>query len=679
MDVTLTMIAYTRAITRFDLIQAFYSFFTDPLKNLVMKKERKVWAITLIAVWLLAPNKTIAQQDSLALSNLDEVVITATKFPKNQSETGKVLTVIDEEQLGRSAGKDLAQLLNEQVGVVITGANSNTGKDKAVYLRGAKNEYTLILLDGIPVTDPSGIGGGAFDLRMIPIDQVERIEILKGSQSTLYGTDAIAGVINIITKKKGDKRFGATALLSYGSYNTMKANVNVSGSTNIFDYNVGQTYFKTDGISEAKEESGNGNFDKDGYDQNSIQANFGIRPVKNITLRPFVRYSTFDGKYDGGAFLDEKNSTYASKLFNTGLNGQFAFSKGALNIQYAHDRITRAYTQPDFVDPSLLGTTDYKGSFDNAEVFVNYNLAEHFQVLGGVNYQNQKMNIAGSDALSKSHLNTVSPYVSFFINNLQGFSAELGARSVYHSEFGNTFIYSINPSYLINRHVKLFANYSTGFKAPVIDQLYNINYGNKSLKPEESKSLEGGIQYFTADNKLNLRGTVFSRKIDDVIIYTSPAGYVNFDKQDDIGFELESEVSITDKINVKAFYAFVDGEVKTRNTAERDTTYNNLIRRPKHSIGINVSCAITNQFFVSANFKTFSKRNDLYFNMNTFNNDLVSMDAYQLLDVYAEYKFLAGKLKVFADVRNILDKDYYETYGYTTMGINGNIGVSFSL
>ena len=97
-----------------------------------MKKERKVWAITLIAFWWLAPNQTNAQQDSIKSFSLSDVVITATKFPKNVNETGKVLTIIDEEQLSRSSGKDVSQLLNEQVGLVINGANSNPGKDKGV-------------------------------------------------------------------------------------------------------------------------------------------------------------------------------------------------------------------------------------------------------------------------------------------------------------------------------------------------------------------------------------------------------------------------------------------------------------------------------------------------------------------------------------------------------------------
>ncbi|MBL0741009.1 TonB-dependent receptor plug domain-containing protein [Chryseolinea lacunae] len=637
-----------------------------------MKKEKKVWAISLIVLWYLAPNQTHAQ-DSLKTSRLDEVVVTATKFPKSQGETGKVLTVIDEEQLAHSAGKDLSQLLNEQVGLVVTGANSNPGKDKSVFLRGAKSDYTLVLLDGVPVNDPSGIGG-AFDLRLLPIDQIERIEILKGSQSTLYGSDAIAGVINIITKKKGSKPFGVFGSVSAGSYGTSKLSAGVSGSTSLLDYNVGYTRFKTDGISEAEDKDNTGTFDKDGYDQNSVQANVGVRATDKLTLRPFVRYSKFEGKYDAGSFSDEPRSTYDAKLLNFGLNGQYAFSKGTLNLQYAHDKVERSYTSPDYVDPTMLVTSAYDGGFDNAEVFYQHNLTDHLQLLAGVNYQHSKM--TSGDAVDSS-LHITSPYASFFVKDLNGFSLEVGGRYVDHSVFGNTFIYSFNPSYLINRQVKVFANYSTGFKAPMLDQLFNPFYGNKDLKPEESKNLEGGVQFVSSDNKFDVRGTVFSRKIENVIIYKYP-GYMNLDKQEDLGFEIESTVNVNSKLKIGAFYAFVDGEVNTKTSAERDTTYHNLIRRPKHSVGVNVGYQLSSHLFVSANFKTFSNRSDLFFNNNTFATESVTLDAYQLLDLYAEYKFLQGKLKLFVEARNVLDKKFTEVYGYSTMGFNAYSGLSFN-
>jgi vitamin B12 transporter len=153
-------------------------------------------------------------QDSTGTKALDQVVVTATKYPIKLSETGKVVTIVTREQMARSSGKSLAQVLTEQTGIIVNGANSNPGKDKSVFLRGASNDYTLLLLDGVPVNDPSG-AGGAFDLRLLPVEQIDHIEILKGSQSTLYGSDAVAGVINIITKKGGSKAFGVNGGDSY--------------------------------------------------------------------------------------------------------------------------------------------------------------------------------------------------------------------------------------------------------------------------------------------------------------------------------------------------------------------------------------------------------------------------------------------------------------------------------
>src|SRR4026207_1662896 len=188
---------------------------------------KKFFAVTAIFIssQLVAQPTTFQQEDSS--KTLDNVVIIATKYPTKQSNTGKLVSVVTRQQIEQSVGKDLAQVLNEQTGLTVSGSYSNPGKDKSIFFRGASSNYTLILLDGIPLNDPSGTGG-TFDIRLIPLEQIERIEILKGSQSTLYGSNAIAGVINIISKKPANTNLTGNGLLSYGSYNTFRGNANLS-------------------------------------------------------------------------------------------------------------------------------------------------------------------------------------------------------------------------------------------------------------------------------------------------------------------------------------------------------------------------------------------------------------------------------------------------------------------
>ena len=624
--------------------------------------KKKILLVTAVII-----SSHLCAQDSTK-KTLDEVVVTATKFPIKQSQTGKVLTVITSAQLQRSAGKDLSQLLNEQAGLVINGANSNTGKDKSVFLRGASSKYTLILLDGIPVTDPSG-AGGAFDLRMLSIDQIERIEILKGSQSTLYGSDAIAGVINIITKKSGDKKIAASGTASYGSYNTFKGNAVVNGSNKKLDYNIGYTYFNTDGISEATDKTGAGNFDKDGFKENSFNATLGIKATDKLKVSPFFRLTDYKGKYDDGAFTDGAGK-YTSQFINAGFISQYKLSKGAVTLQYGHVKTDRTFDD-------LYGKSFFKGRLDNAELFFNNDLSKYVKVLGGINFQQIKM-LDTTASKKNPSITMTSPYVSFYLHNLQGWNVEFGSRYNSHSKYGSNFTYSFNPSYLIDNKTKVFFNYSTGFRAPTLYDLYGKYGANENLKPEKSTSIEAGMQSAFAENKIELRIVAFDRKVEDAIVYGPSFTNINLDKQHDKGFEIEPAFILSKNFTIRTSYAFVDGKVTT-NAGTKDTTYFNLIRRPKHILGINISYQATKNLFVSANLKTFSKRTDLFFDPVTYEASNVELKSYALLDIYGEYKFTNGKLKLFADAKNITNSKYMEVYGFNTLGFNINAGLSFKL
>jgi vitamin B12 transporter len=603
-------------------------------------------------------------QDSTATKQLDEVVITATRYPVKLSETGKVVNIISHEQIERSSGKSLSQLLTEQTGMIVNGANSNPGKDKSIFLRGASNDYTLILVDGVPVNDPGG-SGGAFDIRMFPIDIIERIEIVKGSQSTLYGSDAIAGVINIITKKGGKKAIGFNGGASYGSYNSFNGNAGINGSTKGIDYNVQYSYGTSDGISEAQDTSGKANFDKDGFGRHMVQSNLSFKVGKHVKISPYYRYSYFKGDYDADAFLDAPN-VYTAILNNPGAVATFALPHGVITANYGYTYAKRSYV-------STWGPATFRGKFHSADVYLTQTLNSNIKMVAGVNYQSYGL---ADTTLEKKNPETsiVSPYVSFFLQSTDGLYLEAGGRYNHHSEFGSQFTYSLSASYLLQNRIKFFANVSTGFKAPTVTDLFGSFGANPDLKPEESTNIEGGVQLDVLDKKLQVITTGFYRDITNLIAYVGNR-LVNIDQQTDNGFEIEATVNPFERFTFKASYTYVTGSIQQSRNG-KDTSYYNLIRRPKNSITALAGYQFTPRLFVSLSAQSLGKRNDLYFGATT---TTVNLKAYTLLNMYAEYKLLTNNLRLFADAKNLTDANYVEVYGYNAMGININAGFKINL
>ena len=593
----------------------------------------------------------------------------------------------------RSGGKDLAQILTEQAGIYIGGANSNAGKDKSLYLRGARVDHTLITIDGVPVYDPSGIGSN-FDIRNLSIDQIDRIEILKGSQSTLYGSDAIAGVINIIIKKNGAKPFGANGLVSYGSNNSLRANAGINGKSGIIDYNLAYSFFDTKGINEVI--SNAPNVDKDGFQQNSLQAGFGLQPTKDIRIQPYFRYSKIDGDIDQGAFTDELDYTFTQKSYHVGVRNEITFGKTKLNILYNYNHIDRLY-----IDDSLKSQNGFdkyaRGSYKGGEHFIDaytttpvgsgsskltagadFRTSNTDQEYFSVGFYGPYSTKYSADSL---HHNQLGLYAALNIHTKTGFNLELGNRLNIHSAYGTNYVFNINPSFLLNNQFKLFANVSTGYRTPSLYQLLS-EFGNRDLKPESAFTFEGGAQYFSRNNKFSGRLTGFKRDVKDVIFFyfnpsTFQSQYINQDNQKDHGAELELSFKPTKNISLKAFYSFVDGKITTVQNG-KDTTYFNLIRRPKHSAGVNAGAKLNEKLFVSTNLSWFDKRKDGYFDAMTFQTVNVVLDSYILIDLYAEYALCKNKLKVFADLRNVSNSKYSETAGFNTLGFNGYGGMRYN-
>lgn len=627
-----------------------------------------------------------------AQDTLENVTVTAAKFSTKTTETGKVVVTINRQQIEKAGSRDLAQVITELGGVFINGYTNNAGKDKSIYLRGAKVDYTLITVDGIPVYDASGIGSN-FDIRYFPVDIVERVEILKGSQSTLYGSDAIAGVINIITRKGGTKPFSVSGILNYGSYNTWRGNAGINGSVKNFDYNIAYSHLSTKGFSEAQQPFNAAQpFDRDGYNQNSLQANLGVQVSKSVRVQPFIRYSKNKGDLDNNAFVDELDFTYDAKNLQTGVKNIIGIGRGQLNVLYQLNK-----TERNYLDDSVLShngfyrynQSAYKAAEHFAEAFVVYPFNAFRLTAGGdfrssnTDYTAMQISPFGSSKAAqngdsvKQNQSSIYAALNYTANH---FSIEGGGRFNHHSEYGSNFAFNINPSYFLRRTVKVFANVSSGYKTPSLYQLFS-EYGNKELEPETSLNLEAGAQVFSKDGNGNLRATYFNRRVNDVIAFfynpaTFRSNYINQDKQRDFGIELDGQLNLTDNIQLRAFYSYVDGKITTKQ-AGKDTTYFNLLRRPKNTFNLFLGTQITKSLYASLNLNSVGQSKDVYFDPVTFASQSITLKAYTLVNFYAEYAFLQNKLRLFADLRNVFDETYADIYGYKTAGFNAYGGIRF--
>jgi vitamin B12 transporter len=640
----------------------------------------------IVSTLLVFASLTAYAQDSSKI--LNEVIVTATKTPIKQSETGKVVNVITQSQLQKSFGKSLGEVLNQQPGMIINGADNNLGTNQTVYTRGAAAGNTLIMLDGVPLNDASGISS-EFDLNNFSLDNIERIEILKGAQSTLYGSDAVAGVINIISKKAGNKPFNFNADLSAGSYDTYKGAVSISGTNN-----KGQTYFVSynkiysKGFSSAYDSTGKGNFDKDGFNQDVFQLNYGFQPFKKTSVRLYGKYNNNKADVDAGAFIDDKD--YVNHNDNTiaGTSVDYKLKNGFIRFQYNYNRFNRSFVD-DSTDINIYSKYQkgkYFGTSNFAEVYTSLHFTKNIEFLAGMDYRQNSTSQSyltvpdyGFPSLpisaDSARTNQFSYYASLILKEEKGFNIELGSRWNHHSIYGTNFTSSLNPFFLIDEHYKIFANISSGYHVPSLYQLYS-EYGNKNLKPETSTNYEAGAQYFS-DN-LNVRISGFARDIKDVFyFYSDPvtyaSRYINADKQHDYGIETEATINFCKNFSASVNYTYVDGKVSTKDFAGKDTLYFNLYKRPKNVLNLSLNYQAAKGLFLSTSLKAVSKAFEPKYMSAPF-----ELKSYYTLGFYSQFQFNKN-FSIFADLQNLTDQKYFVTRGFTTKGFNGNVGVKVRL
>ena len=637
-------------------------------KNKTMSKK----LITLLVCLIATTSLVFGQKDSLSKFNeaktLEEVIVTANKVEQKQSSTGKVVTVINAATLQANAGRSIAQILNEQAGLYLPGSLSNAGTVPSIYMRGASSGRTLILIDGMPVGDPSMISN-EFDLNLVPLNLIERIEILKGAQSTLYGSDAIGGVINIITKNKSIPNFSGD--FSTGSYGTQKINLQHSKSLGKLNYAVGFSNESASGFSSASDITGKNNFDKDGYSNKNWFANINYAINQNWNLKASTNQTSYNADIDYGAFKDDKDEKFNNATKLTGLVlkykkeksiFQFQYQLSTQDRQYKNDSADRTYT--------IFEDNQYKGKSQFADAFYSTPLSKNIQwIMGGDfrygSYNQTYASISGygpyNDTFKDTFQYQTALYSSLLINDASNkWLLELGGRMNNHNRYGANQTFTISPSYKLNSQIRFMASASTGYKAP---SLYQLSY-NEALKPEQSFNTEIGIEYKI--NTLFARVVYYNRTIENGIDYNYiDYNFFNYIRQKVNGLELEFNWKANEKNNISLNYTLMNGQETNQNrvTTTDTITYNYLLKRPKNTAGIQWSFEPTSKLNLSIAARYISKRYDV----GGYAAEDVSLKSYTLLNAHIQYS-INKHFIVYADGQNLGNKVFNEINGYNAIG-----------
>lgn len=623
-----------------------------------------------------------AQQDTSA-KILDPVIVTANKFEQKQNETGKIVTVISFEKLRRNAGRLPGELLNDIAGIQVNGNSNTLGSTQTIYMRGASSDHSLILLDGIPLYDASGISS-AFDLNYFNTNFIERIEILKGAQSTLYGSDAIAGVINMITKKNPDKKFAGNASLSAGSYGTINTSTGVSGNINGWKYMSGYGFVQSDGFSSAADSTGNAHYENDGFKMHNAIASISKSWNNRFSLRFFSLYNNYKADIDAGAFTDDKDYSIHNTNFQAGMEMKYNFKQNSLRFHYGFNKVERTYLDDSTDAPSFAIYQEgmYKGYSHFAELYGNFFLHKNVNLVTGIDYRNNytdqhyfsisALGLYATGLGDSARTSQESVYASLIVKSLSKLTWEAGGRLNHHSIYGYNGTFSFNPSFDIDSNWKIFANIASAYHVPTLYQLYS-EYGNKDLLPEQAQSAEVGTHYQT--KKTNATFIGFTRKIiNNIVFFTDPvtyAGkYINAGAQFAKGIEVSVSQEICKTVSLNANYTFIDGKIETSSDfTGKDTTYFNLYRRPQHTLNVNVHVLPAQKLLLTAGVKWASHSFEPMYMAAP-----IEIPGYLTLHADMDYT-INDKFACFLNLNNITNHHYEEIRGFATKEFNFMAGI----
>ena len=582
--------------------------------------------------------------------NFDEIVVTASRRPQPISEVGASISVIGEKAIAAAQYTFVTDALRSLPSVSVN-SNGAFGGQAAVSIRGAGTGQTVILVDGVQLNDVSS-PGGSFNFGTLDTIGIARIEVLKGPQAVLYGSDAIGGVVNIITKTGGEG-FGGSVFGEYGAFDSFRIGGTAFGGTERVGFNLSASYSDTDGISKA-----DGGTEKDGHENYTLRGRVTAQITDNFDLEAFGSYSDSETDVDGFGPTDDDGGNLAlSEEYLLGARANISLLDGRFI-----NTLSVEYSGIDRASVSAFGTFPGKGNRFNLDYLAVLEVTENWFVTAGA--QHERFEAESVSEGTSQNIDSVFGVVSY---ENAGLNVSAGLRHDDHSVLGGTTNGQLRAAYNIaETGTKIFANWSEGFKAPSLFQSLFVcspycsdpqQIPRTDLDPERSEAWELGIEQSLVDGDVRIGATYFNQKTKDLIIFNSIVGYDNVPDAKSTGVEVFVDAQVGDSLLFSANYTYNDAK-----DVQADTR---LIRRPLHKFYAAVNWTLTEEISTNASVTHNGAIDD---------TAGARVDDWTVVDLRVAYK-VSENIELYGRVNNLFDADYQVITGYGTPGIASYFGI----
>ena len=625
---------------------------------------------------------------SVAATTVEQVVVTANRSAMPADQVGQQVTVLTAPQIQLDQETSVADILARTPGVVLT-RNGGPGETTSLSLRGASTDQTVVLIDGVKVNDPSSTGTG-YDFANLITGDVSRIEVLRGPQSTLYGSAAIGGVVNYITAD-ATRPLQGDVQAEGGSYGTAYVRGGIGGKDGPATFRLSAYYNSTDSVS-AFDRAFGGRED-DGFHTAGASGRFTYDLTPDVQFDERAYYTWSRNEFDGfdtpstgfSAFGDDAEFGRTQQVVDyTGLNISTLGGRLKNRLAYEYNELDRRNEEPGeeasyesgnkatFDGLGRVQTFDYEGTFA---------IAPHYTLVFGAQDERSSFS-TDSPAFefpplpppTKANVSIASGYGQITGQVLANLTLTGGVRYDAHSTFGDHVTGQASAAYVVVPGTILRASFGQGFKAPSLYQLYSP-YGSLGLRPEEANGWDAGVEQHVFGDRLVVQATYFGRDTRNLIQFaptdTYPYGaYENVAKTQAEGAELQLDWRATRALDITANYTFDDDEDRSPGSP---THGQQLIRQPKNTANLAATYVWPMKLSTSVAVRYAGNS----FDTDQDTGEPVVVQTYTLVDLRASYP-LREHLELYGRLENLADKHYETTYQYGTLGRAGYAGVRLS-